>query len=387
MSTYDDVDLLYDDYVTLYDAGSTYAEVIKGSAVVAIRMSVLDDNLEQTGISAPVATGGEVVVDGSTLIRRTFSLPLAAIYVPDVDGSVWWGSPIQIEYGVWVDGIPEWVPIFTGYADDAEGSVTHDGEIGMLTGRDRFKLLDRPLTEPLVIPAGTRVNDGIRLMCEAVGLGTDDALYDLDDDGKTFVADATYEAGVNRLDVMAAWSDDYALAIYAAPDGRTTCRPFVDPSTSTPVASYQRGAEMRLLGFSKRWRDRIRNRAVVIGVGDSGPIRAELRDLNPASPTYNPTDGTGPLGDRPDFYRSDGITTQEQADAVAAARLPILTAMDEEIEGESVVNPALEYHDVIEVIEESTDTSGNYLLGRFNIPLVVNGTQSFRTGLVRSLDA
>jgi uncharacterized protein DUF5047 len=383
--TYRDA-LPYNDVFLVFDI----VEAIKGGhASVAVRLSILDSALQATGISAPIMrqAGGSVVVDPASLIRRVLTLPLAGLHVPDAAGAVWWGTPIRVEYGIFTADGSEWIPVFTGYVDEAEGEVGQDGPVGVITARDRMKRLDRVLGEPLTFAAGQPMAVQFRQLFEFCGMGTDDALYDLEDGGKTMSGEATYEANINATEVARAWCDDYALQAYASTLGVATLRPVPDPSAATAVISLRRGEEMRLLGFRKRWKDLVRNRAIVVGKGPLGPVRAEARDLNPLSLTYNPPDGTGPLGDRPDIYESDGITSEQQAREVAAARLPLLALISEEIEWLTAVDPMREGYDVIEIVEPDTDTEGNYLLGRFTVPFDVTAAQTGQTQRVVSLAA
>jgi hypothetical protein len=591
----------------LHPVSPAFLATVKGSRNYRLKLSVLDGDLQPSGVEVPVAReqGGGVVVDPASIIRRTLSLPLSGIYVPDIAGPIWWGNPLRVEYGIdvartdyvafnrallglaahwrfgeagstaadqlgvnngtysgspaivpgliandpdtarffdgvddevsvpnhaslnptaaitlravfnavdfaaatnrrimekigqyallfeqganvvtfflgtvgdhkvgplpstgqdhvihatydgafqrlYIDGLElgtgravtgaiptttnalgighklgsvasdrmkgtidepailsramtpaeiaadvaavrsggtEWIPVFTGYVDEDEGEVTGDGNQGVVTARDRMKLLDRVLGEPLSFEDGVPVQAAFRRLFEFCGMGTDQALYRLADGDRTLAAAATYEDNVSALEIARAWCDDYALQAYCDPLGVATLIPVPDPAAASAVMSYRRGSEMKLLGFKKRWRDQIRNRAIVNGKGPLGPVRAEARVLNPLSPAYNPVDGSGPLGDRPDVYQSDGITSVEQAQLAADARLPKLALVSEDIELVSAVNPALEGNDVIEIVEPDSDTEGNYLLGRFAVPFDPNATQTGQTQRMESLAA
>jgi hypothetical protein len=167
-------------------------------------------------------------------------------------------------------------------------------------------------------------------------------------------------------------ADDHALELYCSPMGVATLHPWLDPNEAEPVRVYRRGQDVQLLGFRKKWIDRLKNRTIVVGEqGTAAPIRIELRDLNPLSPGYNPPSGhpdyPGPLGDRPDLYRSSGIVDEGVLYEVARRRLTERALVEEQIQAEVPVNPAHDLHDVIEVVESRTATSGKWMLEGFTL--------------------
>jgi hypothetical protein len=195
-------------------------------------------------------------------------------------------------------------------------------------------------------------------------MGTADALYDLDDGGKVLVVDSTWEAERNRLDVMRQLAIDSALDLYVSPTGVLTLAPMVDPNTAIPVRTF--GTDARTLGVTRRWRDAVFNHVIVVG---SEGVRAEAAVTDPASPLHRDR-----IGDRVYYHRSDDIGYADQAVDLAAALLPQVALIEEELELDLAPDPTLNVGDVIEVNEPDTGTTGRFLVDYYPLPLAPTET-------------
>ncbi len=114
--------------------------------------------------------------------------------------------------------------------------------------------------------------------------------------------------------------------------------------------------------------DQTYNGVIVTGESSANdtPPRGEAWDLNPASPTYL----YGPFGAVPEFYSSPLITTQAQAETVAAAMLAGTLGKTEQLSWEQVVHPGLAPLDVV-AVQFADGSSSSYVIDSLTVPLTV----------------
>jgi hypothetical protein len=265
---------------------------------------------------------GSVTIDRAMDICRTGSVSLVnddGTFAPGESALVSPARLLRMERGAYVEGTKVFAAIMTGVIIEPSDAVA-SSQVGF-TVNGRLHLLDQQFEGPVTFVAGTRLRSIARTLCELGGLGTNDAWYSLDDGGATLVAARTFDIGDAILPSLVSLAFDHGLEVYDDGYGRIVMTPWADPATLPVAWEFPFEAGTRLLGQSRKYRRRgkVYNRQRVIGVGpDHYPIMAEWRDLNPLSPTYNPVDGSGPLGDRPaPPYVSSDIHTQGQANIVA----------------------------------------------------------------------
>jgi hypothetical protein len=109
------------------------------------------------------------------------------------------------------------------------------------------------------------------------------------------------------------------------------------------------------------------NHVVVFGESTSNeePVKGEAIDDDPISPTYI----YGPYGDIPTFFRSEYVTTKAQAIELAQAYLRQKQGIEETIQLNSVVHPALEIGDIIHVQRDRSSINSDYIIDSFTMPL------------------
>lgn len=341
----------------------------------AARVTVLDSSLNPlatlTG-GAGVVLSGSVTIDRTRPIRRTMNLTIANVggdFTPtDQYGLIYWNRLVKIERGVYVaPGTIEYVDLGIFLIDRPSVDVKTTGATLQLQGRDRMKTIEKSrFSAPTTYTAGQRIRDMISDLATDAGFPV--AHLDLDDAGKTLQADRTYEAqNDDRLSAAMDLARDYSLELFANALGYLELHVKPDPLTASTAFRFERGAEAIMLGLSREWSDeRAYNHVVVTGEApDQTPVRGEALDLNPASPMYV----YGTAGDRPYFYTSAMIRTTGDAQALANAMLPEVGLEEEEISLPSVVHPALEAGDAIEVIEPLSKASGRYFIDAVTIPI------------------
>jgi hypothetical protein len=370
----------------MYPVSAGFAAAVRGSHVRSARLVILTTALTESDVlegTSSVLIEGSVSIDRTRQQRRTMTLTIAnagGVWTPTGPASPFYpGRMVRIDRGISVAGAIEWVPLGVFGLDDPEMAVAPGGSTIRLAGTDRTRLAATSgFGVPTTLPRGTRIRDAVRTLAEAAGMGTDDALYDLEDASAALGADATWEADDGRLDAMMRLAADNALELYPSALGVLTLRPVVAVEDLAPVWTFARGADAIMLGVTRRLSDAgAYNHTIAVGEGaDIGPFRGEARDTNPASPLYNPPDGSGPAGDRlAPIHRSALITSAGQAQAVAEAMLREVALIEEQLSIPATAHPALEAGDVVTVTEPVSGASDRYRLDSVTQPVGAGAMQ------------
>lgn len=151
--------------------------------------------------------------------------------------------------------------------------------------------------------------------------------------------------------------------------GNVCLFPVKDPLTAPVDWVYQEGAECTLSNVTKRWSvEGTVNHWVVTGENTdaAAPVWAEAKDDNPNSPTYY----LGDFGDRPAFVTSEYVVSVAQAEAMAIANLRQTLGYIEWLSLTSVVNPAHDALDVVQVVRSNSRVNSRYTVDKITIPLI-----------------
>lgn len=222
----------------------------------------------------------------------------------------------------------------------------------------------------------TPVEDIIRALAANSGI----TKFRLPYTGLSFTDAVVFDPGTPRWEVMKRICDSVGYEVYFTADGYLTMRPYQDPSTSPVTWVFTTGKQAgTLVKYERSSEDSlIKNHCVVIGAAqtdDSGfstVAFGEARNDDPASPTRIAVAGEiGGLEDRVDLFKSQYITEQVQAQAVAEARLAISALEQYNITFESLIIPFIDAGDIvhIETDNESEYTPVRFLLANFAMPM------------------
>lgn len=153
-------------------------------------------------------------------------------------------------------------------------------------------------------------------------------------------------------------------------DGQAVLRPVLDPNSATlsSVWTYAEGVDSTLLGVVRGFtNEESFNIQVVTGENTSNatPARGIAYDNDIASPTW----WQGPYGPVPEFYTSELIRTDAQANAVALARLNQRKGANEMMQFGIVPNHAHEYGDVVTITRARSQVNRTYIIEGFGIGL------------------
>lgn len=325
----------------------------------------------------PVVSGS-VGADATSQVRRTGSIGIGdTAYWPADPLAVLspLGSELGVEYGILLpDGVYEWVPIFRGPITDAARHRPTTGNTALtITVADRAtKVAEARFDQPTQTTVNaTTVAEIRRLITEVLP-----AVTVTDQTGSSKVApqlDMERERWADGIEKLA---DSLGAECYADARGDFVIRltPTVTDSPVWVVAAEDGGM---LIGIDqKATRDRTYNKAVASGQRTDGtpPVWAAVADTDPTSPTYI----GGAFGIKPRFYSSPLLTTTGQCTTAAAALLARTTGMWGSVNFTTLVNPALEPGDVVQVRDETGKISA-HIIDTLTVPLTPGDSQQITT--------
>jgi hypothetical protein len=369
----------------------TLTEVLKRNHRRAVRLLFLEADLQTVRHEvAGKLLGGSVSTDRGRELRTSASVTVVnddGAYAPlGASSLVAPLRPVRIERGAYVNGSPQYVSLITGLL--AEPTVKARGAEVSFRILSRLMLADVQFPQPISFPTGTRLREFVHVICALAGLGTADAMYDLEDGGAALSLGRPFDVSDNMLQGLSKVTYDHGLELYDDGLGRVVLRPFVDPSTAPPAWTFEPGLDSQLVDLSWTLHGRrIPNRQDVVGYDpvDGYPLRASVRDLNPLSPTYNPPDGSGPVGDIPaEPYPSHDIRDRRSAFEVGIRLLYERTLGDGRGEATASPIPLLSAGNVVRFNAAGIDVTT--WLQQVDMPLG-DGTMSMRFNFVRSLVA
>lgn len=390
--------LIYDDSVIYDTPYFTYdgVPVVPAGTAEAFRIAVTESHTyaRQLFVCDPYGTiieqipldPGSSIENSANLVRRSGTL-----VIPNRDGRYTPGAGV-IEFGrsfllryvvVQTDG-PHlgWnLPLLyasTDEIDSGDRRVTIPVSDGM-----RIIGSDASLSRPVSYADGTPLEDVIRAILVANGAPDEDRYFDLRTNGALLVGDHGYEIGVLWSEILNQLLVDYSLDLWSAYPVVYTLRPIPDPTDPTlPIAATWRlGSQVRLLGLRVKRTSLARNHAVVDGLDPYGrPFTIELFDENPASPVQYGKPGVGDLSV---YWKSDGITSPEQAKTVARSLL-VDRAPSRDFDASVPLDPSLERRDLVRIVHDEWGIDAIAMLDEFPLP-VAPGAQTFSVREARSL--
>lgn len=303
-----------------------------GTSPVGTELTILDGDV-QLDATADVRGTLALVVDGTGAFPRRASDDLAP-----------YGNEIFVRRGLaFGGGRIEWVSLGYFRINSAGQDEPPDGPI-RIAGQDRMGgLIKGRLTEPRQFPAtdtyGDVLADLVTDVYPTAVIEWDDTT-DEDPLGRSLICEEDRWLFLNDLvtGVGKIWYWDHR--------GHLVIKNQPDPDS--PVWTVDSGANGVLVGMGREISDDgVYNAVVASGeaLDTEAPPHAVAVDASPDSPTF----WGGPFGKVPRFYTSSFITTTEQAQAAAAAMLRSVLGVPYSVDFQSIVNPALEPWDPIEV--------------------------------------
>lgn len=278
------------------------------------------------------------------------------------------GTEMKIYRGLWVtaaNGVAgfEYVPLGVFGLVEPEVRSHSDGVVIEIKGFDRVdKLRELEFTDPWVIADGTPIHEAIsdiiadRMPDVAIRVTTSDFV----------TPELVFDRLTSPWDAIRDLCESAAYVAYFDQLGQAVVEPITEVDSGV---TYTPGPQSVLMNVSRKFlsADKVYSGVIVRGQHpDYLPIRAELWDEDPASPTNS----LGPFGRRPYGVWSDSITSVEQAEAIAEDRLPRVSQMKQEVEITTRGHPGHEIYDVMRITDPRSSTDGLFTLISGTIPLV-----------------
>lgn len=319
---------------------------------------------------------GTITVDRDRDERRMCDLVLEnddnALQIDAYDG-LWYDKILKAYWGILYEsslGTQLWEVQIGEFMIDRidESRFPHAVQV---TGRDYTKkCLVSKIKYSLSFPQGTAVEDIIRALAANAGV----TKFALPYTGQSFTRDIVFTQGTARWEVMKQVADSIGYEVYFRGDGYLTMKPYPDPVMSPVAWVFQGGsADGTLVDFKRSTNDsRIRNHIIVIGATNSDEsgfnetVFSELLNTDSGSPTR-----IDRIGDRVDFFESDYITSQDQADEICRQRMRIASLEEYQMDFTSVVLPWLDASAIVDVVDPrvATTTPQRFLLVSLNLSM------------------
>lgn len=325
------------------------------------------------------ATDGGVEMDSRRGITRTATLTLIAtdtltldavyalVMTPTVE--------VTIHRGVYVNGVPEYVPLGVFSTD----SATLGKDTISWSGSDRAKKISRArFTDLFTVYATSTTPVPLASAGEAL-LTSRWSFTQVDFSGVTDVLETPvyFEAG-GSSDPWAKARDLFADFGYDLHfDGSGVAVATVVPDPATVPAAYDFGTDATnivLAGNTSGTFDNTYNGVSVSGEGSNvdTPVRGTVWDDDPASPTYY----QGGYGQVPMFHSTPNLKTQAACEKAARSLLARVKGRTQQLSITTIVNPALEPLDVVTATVNGKQS--RFVIDKLKVPLKVSEAMSIQ---------
>ncbi len=329
--------------------------------------------------------GGQVTVDSGSRVRRKLDLTLAP------ETALWdtlapVGTELRVRRGIrYPNGETETVPLGVFDVDVQRLGYTPGGRLA-LTAPDRWVRVQRAQFETPTKPtAGTRISAEIaRLVTQAVNVTPSNTAS-----STVNVPAVIWER--DRDEAIGQLGKSIGAEAFFNPDGNVVIRDV--PTLANPAVWLVDASASGVLLAADRERNRQRTYNVVIVASDRTDGQAPFAPQTVAdNDTTSPTYVGGPFGRVPYFFTSPLLTSAAQATAAGTTLLNRVRGLAAQLALESVVNPALDGGDVINVLlpPERADLPRpveRHIIDALTVPLTVDGTQSITTRSTRPDEA
>jgi hypothetical protein len=361
----------------VFDVSDEFLAAIRASHTMIVQATAYRGGyVVPGGVNLPVISGS-VRVDGSSGIRRTAE----GVRIAAPDGRTQTlrdilderTTELQISRGVvYTTGRIELAPVARVRINSIEDDLTEPGIVAV-SGQDRAA---RVLDDKFLTPRGGTPGAKITTQITALIQETLPNVAVWDDSGST----ATVPKGIvweqDRWDAISALAASISCVVYADPKGDFHIAPVT--TYDTPAAwTVDAGLAGVLIGGQRsRSREGVYNTVVATSSPTDGaaPVVGIAQDTSPSSPTRV----GGPFGRVPRFYSSALLSTQAQAVNAAKAILDQSLGRTSTIALTSMVNPALEAGDRINVVFADGVTV-YHIADAFDVPLSPEGPMAVQT--------
>lgn len=356
---------------TVADIDRWNAAIVQPSIKLATEVVLLrtDGSSEVLPVS-----DGNVVQDATAAVRGSADITVPGEdWVPHdaTDDLAPYGNEIQPYRGiVYPDNTRELVSLGI-YGIRTTSDVSSGSEVSTsLTCLDRSqRLIDAYIEDPLQIAAGTPIGEAILSVAQG---GWSDVPYDSNLPTATALTLPKVVAaeGDDRWELIQGLASAIGMVVYFDSFGKLTLRTY---SAAGVVASVTDGEGGVLIEVSRDWtQDDAFNKVIVTGenTSTSAVYRGVATDDDPNSPTrYG-----GPFGQKPRFWSSPYVGSNDAAQDAATSILAQELGTLASVSFQQVPNPALEPEDTVYVRREVAGVNENHILDSVAIELGPEGS-------------
>lgn len=356
-----------------------FLAAIKTNHTAISRVTVLRNG--EPVMTANTVASGNVNFDSSAASRGRVDLSLfddgtlGVIPLLVSDPLAPYGNEIQVERGIrFTDGTTEYMGLGIYRIDDVQVGESGAGLTVSVAGLDRSaSCIDATFEDPYQVNAG---DNYVQAILAALQDGVPGLSYNFSD-SSVVAPQLIAQEGSNRWEFCQKMANAIGMDLYFDGDGVCNLSP-VSGFDSDPVWAVVEGVGGLLLGATRRWsRQGAANKFIYTGenTGGAAPFRGEASDDNPTSPTFY----GGVFGKVPRFVSSPMISSDAQAQDAASAALARELGTTQSIDFGSLVNPALEVGDMIEIARARAGINESHIIDKMTIPLASGEAMSGTT--------
>lgn len=352
----------------MYPTTDAYRAAIRQSHIAVATVEVWRDTQKILDLDV---SSGQVQVSVQQATRRTCQVEFRVsradnALIPDTafDPVTPFGNELRLYRGVqFADGSRELIPLGVFVMTQIDYAESAEGISVQIQGIDRSIRVSRNLwLEPYQLEAGLLTDaltallqnrwPGVTLSFPSIGVQVEQQV--LGQAGSDPWKDAVHLAEIAGYD------------LFFDPEGVCALQAFPSPDAASVVATFQDTDLLLSVQRSDSTNDTFNG---VIYIVESSwllvPYRVEVWDEDPASPTYR----FGAFGEVPRVVSQSAITDTEAAQAAAAALLSQGLGATQAVTWESIVDPALDVNDVVQVSSAGAKVDRVMIIDQLTVPL------------------
>lgn len=369
----------------MYPASAEFKTAIRTDHIAVAKAEIW--NQDQRLITLDIG-GGSVEASIDSAIRRTCSVSLVTSrettnLVPDTDFDYLtpFGNELRLYRGVeFNDGTREYVPLGVFVITDINIEDRNDGVSIELQGQDRALRISRnKWTEPYQMQSGS-LESSINALLK-------DRYSDVVTNFPT--TNVTIQQVILGTETSNdPWKDAVEICelggydLFFDVNGIATMRQFPSIDGSPVVALFEEDNNTTILSLSRDISTRSTYNGIIYTIEGSEvatPIRVEIWDEDPASPTYR----YGVFGEAPAFITTSILATQAEAIQAGTILLNKYIGAQEQINFNALVDPTLDINDVVYVKTNGAKVDRLVILDKITIPLTIDSPMRIDTRVVR----
>lgn len=369
----------------MYPVSQAFLDTITASHRIAVRATAYLGGAVVPGGEDLLVAEGSVRVDGKSKVRRQAeglrfvtrdgkTSTLRAVLEPP-------GTELQIWRGVThPSGTDELAPLGRFRVGEVSDSLAVPGTV-VVTGADRSSQV---AADRFLAPRAGDTTKTIPAQIAALIQESVPGVTVTDHSGSAQMVAAGVVWERERWDAIEELANSIGCVVFADPEGSFVIEPQTDPAAPADWTVLTGEGGVLLDGDRRTTLDGVYNVVVATSSPTDGtaPSYGYAEDTNAASPTRV----SGPMGRVPRFYSSPLLATDAQALSAAQSILARAIGRRGSLDVTSLVNPALDAGDRIDVVLPDGSTR-RHVVDSFAVPLSPTGSMTLATRTTDSTEA